>query len=165
MDYGWRPVTKALKIVSLIHKPLDIYFTSPILVVLWKPGSSLAENIEIQMLFKETQWFSSTFQDKIHFQGLFQTPLHFEVLFKPVQTLYIQATKDQISMYIHVWPVWSEISLFACRMNRDNKSNSLWVQIHSDYSDRHAWENSVDQDQIPFNGECDQGLHYLPPIQ
>ena len=44
-------------------------------------------NGKIQELFKASECFSSTFQDKFYFQGLFMTVLYIQVLFKPVRTL------------------------------------------------------------------------------
>ena len=64
-------------------KSLDIYLKSPILVVLLKTRSVLADSIEIQVLFKKTVIFEY-FSRQIHLQGLFQAPLHFQVLFKLV---------------------------------------------------------------------------------
>ena len=37
--------------------------------------------------------------------------------------------------------------------------------VHHKYSDRQAWENSVDQDEPPQNVASHQGLHNLPLIQ
>ena len=45
-------------------------------------------NGKIQVLFKDFECFSSTFQGKVNFQWLFKTVLYIQVLFKPVQTLY-----------------------------------------------------------------------------
>ena len=40
----------------------------------------------------------------------------------------------------------------------------ITVFIYTMFSDRQAWANSVDADQMPQNVASDQGLHCLPLI-
>ena len=81
-------LTVSPKYGKLMCKNNQHYFKLLIIVVLWKPRCPLAENIEIQVVFKWTQWFTSIFQDKIHFQGLFQTRLSFSNTFSiPIHVL------------------------------------------------------------------------------
>ena len=58
---------------------------------------------------------------------------------------------------------------FAKESKRGNKK-AVVIQIsayriYSKYSDRHAWSNSVDQDQTPRFAASDLGLHCLLRIQ
>ena len=49
-----------------------------------------------------------------------------------------------------------------------HENNMFWVtdyHIYHKYSDRQAWANSVDPDEMPQNVASHQGLHYLPLIQ
>ena len=45
------------------------------------------------------------------------------------------------------------------------KKKITTYRIYHMYSDRQAWANSVDPDEMPLKAASHQGLHCLPPIQ
>ena len=58
-------------------------------------------------------------------------------------------------------------TIWQGRIQDDFLGCSIWsnYSTYSTYSERHAWANGVDPDQMPQNAASDQGLHCLPLIQ
>ena len=106
---------------------------------------SPTENRRIQGLFKEFEWFSSTFKADLVFKDFSRKPSKFEVLFKPVRTqslrlclyMYLLLCFWHLKEFILKALIWTKV---VCCYVLDNLFNSvyrsslIWVHIVCPYT-------------------------------